>query len=139
MAKFLDLVEQNNAASFKKLFEETVADKVLAALDEAKKGVAVKMSGQMGKHVHHNPYKDNKSSLQQDVRGFIGQSAIPHEGGLSNPVKEGTGRQDVVGLNPDEDNKGPGMGGGFTNAAPVKHVSYMPKSKAGATTSPSKK
>jgi hypothetical protein len=82
MSRFIDLIQENNAAGFKQLFEETLADKVITALDEKK----IALSKNLGS-VKRNPYRDNKSALQRDSRGFIGMGdkSVSHKGGLGNP------------------------------------------------------
>jgi hypothetical protein len=116
MAKFTDLAEQQNAVEFKTLFEQTIADKISDMLDAYKIIVAEKMSAALNKHVKYNPYKHNRSPLQQDERGFIGMDSISasERGGLSNVQKE------ELKVGEEDDEKG-----GMT-AAKLK-VHYMPK------------
>ena len=129
MPRLVDLAETKNAAKFKNIFEEKIAAKIIDVL-EAKKETVAKKFGPMFK----NPYEDNVSPLQQDVRGLLTRKATLKarpEGGFT--TKNEGARTDVEGLNPDELNKGPQHGGGFTNEVPLKKVWYEPEIKAGAT------
>ena len=135
MSKLVVFAEEKNAAAFRDLFEKTVWEKVQLALAERKKHVAEKLSAQMNKQLHHNPAEDEYDlDLMKDVRGSLGidasKKASP-KGGMGG-VDEGA-RTDALGLNADELDKGPGMGGGFTNEVPLAHVSYKPHIPAGQT------
>jgi len=135
MSNLVVFAEEKNAAAFKDLFEQTVAEKVMAALAERKKHVAEKLSAEISKQIHFNPYKDNVSDLHKDSRGLLNRSAAlkaRDEGGFT---AEGA-RTDVEGLNPDELNKGPGMGGGFTNETPLKKVWLKPTIPSGQSKFP---
>jgi hypothetical protein len=46
------------------------------------------------------------------------------------------GRPDVEGLNPDEADKSPGMGGGFTNKTPLRKVWLKPTIPSGQSKFP---
>jgi len=134
MSKLVVFAEEKNASAFKDLFEKTVAEKVMAALAERKKHVAEKLSAQISKMVHHSPYED-ETDLQKDSRGYIDRKSAMKarpEGGFT---AEGA-RTDVEGLNPDELNKGPGMGGGFTNEKPLAKVWLKPHIPAGQSKLP---
>jgi hypothetical protein len=85
MSNFIKFAEEKDAASFKDLFQEALADKLLEALEKKKKEVALKTIGQQ---INYNTI-DNKSALHYDERGYIGRTSIPHEGGLSNPIIKG--------------------------------------------------
>ena len=135
MAKFLNYVEERNASAFKQMFEEAVASKLMDALEEAKVRTAVRMSKEMSKHVHFNPYEDDVSNLDRDSRGFLNRDAAlkaRKEGGFT--AEEG--RPDVEGLNPDEADKSPGMGGGFTNKTPLRKVWLKPTIPSGQSKFP---
>jgi hypothetical protein len=80
MSKLVQLVIEKNAAEFKQLFEEKLAEKVFNALNEAKIKTAKKLSDKLSFNT-----ADDKSQLNYDSRGFIGRKSIPHTGGLSNP------------------------------------------------------
>ena len=87
MSNLVVFAEEKNAAAFKDLFEQTVAEKVMAALAERKKHVAEKLSAEISKQIHHNPAADNKSDLQKDVRGLLTIDAskkASHKGGFTN-------------------------------------------------------
>jgi hypothetical protein len=136
MSNLVVFAEEKNAAAFKDLFEQTVAEKVMAALAERKKHVAEKLSAQLNKMVHHNPYED-RIDLQKDARGHIDKESAKKarkEGGFT--TKTEGARTDVEGLNPDELNKGPGMGGGFTNEKPLAKVWLKPYIPAGQSKLP---
>jgi hypothetical protein len=131
MSKFTEFVSEKNALGFKELFQEAVAEKVSVALEEAKKLAAKGMFVNPAEipasktPLHSEPGKGGRG----DISMHTGQ--VDHGGGFSNPIirKEAI---DDEGLNADEINKGPGIGGGFTNKTPVSHISNMPKPVAGA-------
>jgi hypothetical protein len=143
MSNLVVFAEEKNAAAFKDLFEQTVAEKVMAALAERKKHVAEKLSAEISKQIHDNPAAKNKSDLQtfepgtkkpstKNDRVHWGISSSPHPGGFT---AEGA-RTDVEGLNPDELDKSPGMGGGFTNEKPLSKVWLKPHIPAGQSKLP---
>ena len=135
MSKLVVFAEEKNASAFKDLFEKTVAEKVMAALAERKKHVAEKLSAPISKQIHFNPYEDNVSDLHKDSRGLLNRSAAlkaRDEGGFTTEE----GRPDVEGLNPDEADKSPGMGGGFTNKTPLKKVWLKPTIPSGQSKFP---
>ena len=135
MAKFLNYVEERNASAFKQMFEEAVAFKLMDALEEAKVRTAVRMSKEISKHVYFNPYEDNVSNLHRDSRGLLNRDAAlkaREEGGFTTEE----GRPDVEGLNPDEADKSPGMGGGFTNKTPLRKVWLKPTIPSGQSKFP---
>jgi len=139
MSKLVVFAEEKNAAAFKDLFEKTVWEKVQLALAERKKHVAEKLSAQMSKQLHHNPAakkgSEEENPLNYDSRGDISMGASAKASPKGGFTAEGA-RTDVEGLNPDELDKGPGMGGGFTNEVPLKHVWYKPHIPAGQSKLP---
>jgi len=135
MSNLVVFAEEKNAAAFKDLFEQTVAEKVMAALAERKKHVAEKLSAEISKQIHHNPAADNNSDLQKDVRGLLTIDASKKASPKGGFTAEGA-RTDVEGLNPDELNKGPGMGGGFTNEKPLAKIWLKPHIPAGQSKLP---
>lgn len=88
MTKFANFASEKNALRFKEIFQEAVADKVSAALAEAKASVA--------KRMFINPAETPGSAtpLHKDSRGDISMHAgqVDHDGGMSNPTKTSKGK-----------------------------------------------
>ena len=81
MAKFLNYVEERNASAFKQMFEEAVASKLMDALEEAKVRTAVRMSKEMSKHVHFNPYVEFWYLQGRSIRVNVAQDRAGGGGG----------------------------------------------------------